>query len=202
MAWIANGLECIVGDRGVAQLRAGETRRRFRIGCDVVDQRERAARLQDAPDLAHEHRDVRKMMRRDAACDEIEAAILERQRLRVGTRRLHVGQPLGRRQLARFRQHLVGDIAGDHARHMRGEGRGRMSRLRWRCRAPASAARASPARQGGQGSRPWHERPMSRTRRHGRRTAAERATWSWATSLDQADVRQTKVVAQLRSRAS
>jgi hypothetical protein len=61
------------------------------------------------------------VVRRDAACDEIETAVLERQGFRVGARRLHVGEPLGDRELAGLAEHLVGDIAGDHARHMRGE---------------------------------------------------------------------------------
>ncbi len=60
-------------------------------------------------------------MRGDAAGDEIEAAIGERQGLGIGQRRLHVGQALFVRELLRLHQHLGRQVAGDDAGHMRGE---------------------------------------------------------------------------------
>ena len=47
--------------------------------------------------------------------DEVEAAIRERQRFGIGTRRLHVRIALGRGELGSLLQHLRRQIAGDGA---------------------------------------------------------------------------------------
>ena len=122
VARVADLLESVVGEGCVAQLGAGEARRGLGIGGDVVDQRERAARLQHPPHLAHEQRDVWEMVRRDSAGDEFELRVAERQRLGIGADDLHVGEALGGGELARFGQHFLGDVAGNGAGDVRREG--------------------------------------------------------------------------------
>ena len=63
-------------------------------------------------------------MRRDAAGDQIEARILERQRLGLGVSGAHIGEPA----LLRFRphhvDHFLGDVGRPHALDVRREGVG------------------------------------------------------------------------------
>ena len=66
------------------------------------------------------------MVRGDAAGEEIELGVLERQRLGIGTCRLHIGEALGGGELGGFLEHLLGQVAGDDAGDMRGEGRCRV----------------------------------------------------------------------------
>ena len=152
------------------------------IGRDVVDQREGAAALQHAPHLGHEGRHVGEMMRGDAAGDEIEARVLEGQRLGVRARRLHVGEALGLGELGRLLQHLLGEVAGDRRGRRAARTPPPCARRRWRRRAPARTAAAAPARPGGRGSRPWRARSRWHRPPHARRTAAARGIWSceWA----------------------
>ena len=62
----------------------------------------------------------------DAAGDEIEAGVLEGQRLGVRARRLHVGEALGLGELGRLLQHLGREVAGDRAGHVGRERRRRV----------------------------------------------------------------------------
>ena len=68
------------------------------------------------------------MVRRDAARDEIEARVLEGERLGVRARRLHVGEALGLGELGRLLQHLGCEIAGNHAGDVGRKRRRRMPR--------------------------------------------------------------------------
>ena len=121
MARIADLLEGIVGERGIAQVGAREAGSRDLIGRDVVDHGQRAAGHQHAPRLGHEGRHVGEVMRCYAAGDEFEGCIRERQRLGVGVRGRHVGEAFGGSQRGGFGEHLVRQVAGNDARHMRGE---------------------------------------------------------------------------------
>ena len=67
------------------------------------------------------------MVRGEAAGDEIEARVGERQIVRLGVRRLDVGQPARRGELGGLRQHFVGDVGGDDARNERRQGERRVA---------------------------------------------------------------------------
>ena len=67
------------------------------------------------------------MVRGKAAGDEIEARVGERQIVRFGVRRLDVGQPARRGELGGLREHFIGDVGGDDARHERREGERRVA---------------------------------------------------------------------------
>ena len=60
---------------------------------DVVDEAEQAARLEHAVHLGDEGRDAVEVVRRDAAGDEVEARVVERQRLRLGVGGAEIGRP-------------------------------------------------------------------------------------------------------------
>ena len=63
-------------------------------------------------------------MRRDAAGDEIEARILERQRLGLGVGGAHIGEAALLRFGLHHVEHFLGDVGRPDARDMRREGVG------------------------------------------------------------------------------
>ena len=67
-------------------------------------------------------------MRREPACHQIETLLGKGQPCRFGVRRLDVGEPALCRELARFGQHLGGDVAGDDVLHVRGKRERRVAR--------------------------------------------------------------------------
>ena len=93
----------------------------------VVDDRANAVRLQHAVHFAEEFRDRVEVMRRNAAGDEIERAVLERQRLGLGVGDADIAEAA----LGGFRFHLVehflGDVGRPHALDMRRKGVGDMA---------------------------------------------------------------------------
>ena len=90
----------------------------------IVDHREQAARLEHAVHLVEEIRDRVEVMRRDAAGDQVEAGVLERQRLGLGVSRAHIGEAALLRFAFHHVEHFLGDVGRPHALDMRREGVG------------------------------------------------------------------------------
>ena len=64
------------------------------------------------------------MMRRDAADDQVEASVLERQRLDLNVSRAHDGEPRFLRFALHHIEHFLGSVGRPHALDVRREGIG------------------------------------------------------------------------------
>ena len=127
MARVAQLLEGVVERVGIADFGRRSCGHARRIGADVVDQCERAARFEDAPGGADEGGRVGEVVRGEPAGDEIEARIGETQAAGLGVCRLDIGHPARSGKLGGLREHFIGDVGGDDARHQRGKGKGRVA---------------------------------------------------------------------------
>src|SRR5690606_39830523 len=107
MAWIADLFEVVLGIGGRAQRFVTEARRRVFVGRNVVNEAEYATRIEDTVRLGDELRYVRKMVRGDAAGDEVEAAVRKRQGLGICLFKAHIRNAAGFGELFGFSQHLV-----------------------------------------------------------------------------------------------
>ena len=72
-------------------------------------------------------RDRIEVVRRDAAGDEIEARVIERQRLGLGEGDAHIRKPAPLRFALHLVEHFVGDIGRPYPRDVRREGIGDMA---------------------------------------------------------------------------
>ena len=91
---------------------------------DVIDHREHAVRLEHAMHFAKKLRDRVEVMRRDPACHQIEAFVLERQRLGLGISGAQVGKAAFGGFAFHHVEHFLGDIGRPDALDMRCEGVG------------------------------------------------------------------------------
>ena len=87
----------------------------------IVHHRESAARFEHAMHLVEKIRNRVEVMRRDAAGDEVEAGVLERQRLGLGVSRAHIGEAALLRFAFHHVEHFLGDVGRPDPLDMRRE---------------------------------------------------------------------------------
>ncbi len=90
----------------------------------LVLEQEEAHRPQHPQHFRAEAGRIREVMRRDAAGDQVEALVGEREVLGVGQRELYVGDAPAQDELPGRHEHGFGEVGGDHPGDMGSDGQG------------------------------------------------------------------------------